>query len=91
MSTPNGERSIGELARQLNDVLERLENLAIRLDTQFVTKEVFKLQNDLNREIFKRLEKTGDQYEDDKKWVIRLVLGVIVLALLGGIIVTGNN
>lgn len=42
-ATPPG---LGELSRLVRDVLMRFENLATKLETQFVNKDIFKLYSD---------------------------------------------
>jgi hypothetical protein len=86
-----GERTTAELSRQLNDVLDRLEALATRLDTQFVTKEVFGYQNKLNDEVHKSLRSDVNNLLEDKKWLIRFVAGIIIATLLGTIIYTNGG
>lgn len=57
-SVPPG---VGELARQVRDVLGRFESLANKLETQFVSKEIFKLYTDgVTREL-EHLSKAADQ------------------------------
>ena len=124
---------IGELSRQVRDVLVRFEGLATRLETQFVRNDNFNLYKQLvDQAIFnlqgtvaamaradkladvegdmakkadvnyvtglnKRVEtkaakdvvdalvKRVDDLEDDRKWLIRLVIGFIILAVLGAV------
>ncbi len=113
---------IGELSRQVQQVLTRFEGLAARLETQFVrteTYEMYKLLVDqairtlqetvktlathettanLRSEVegkasagsVKSLEQRVAELEDDRKWIIRLVLGFIVLGVLGAIYVVAK-
>lgn len=108
---------IGELSRQVRDVLLRFEGLATRLETQFVRNDNFALYKQLVDNSLDQLQKTVTllaslervsnleskvadkadkatmtgledrvvQLEDDKKWITRLVIGFIVLAVLGAI------
>lgn len=127
MPTGDGEGvGVGELSRQVRDVLSRLESLAVRLETQFVRGDNFGLYKQLVdqaivslqagvRDIETVLRDTPDQsdlsnlasrvdskasktdleavgkrvseLEDDKKWLTRLVVGVIILAVIGAVFV----
>ena len=111
------EVGIGELSRQVRDVLLRFEGLATRLETQFVRNDNFALYKQLvDVELAKLLdvvktlatveriasleeqvkkmaskdevkplaEKVAD-LEDDKKWLVRLVIGFIILGVLGAL------
>ena len=97
--------SVGELARQVRDVLTRLEGLAIRLETQFVRTDIFALYKEnvntalmgaqekikthddskVDRSAFSALETRVSQLEDERKWLIRLVIGFIILGVLGAV------
>lgn len=117
------EVGIGELSRQVQQVLLRFEGLATRLETQFVrteTYEMYKLLVDqairtlqettknlaslestknLREEVDKKaskgqlegLEQRVDELEDDRKWLIRLVLGFIILGILGAVFVVSKG
>lgn len=114
---------IGELSRQVQQVLIRFEGLAARLETQFIRKETYdmykqlvdqaisQLQDtvkslasaetarNLREEVDKKaskgqvegLEQRVVELEDDRKWLIRLVLGFIVLSILGAIFVVSKG
>lgn len=43
MTPQNEDISVGELSRQVQSALQRLENLATRLDTAFVSKQLYDL------------------------------------------------
>jgi hypothetical protein len=109
--------SVGELARQVQEVLSRFTGLATRLETQFVRSDNFELYKELVKQAFKALETTMallarsdrveelargmedkadneafkalvkrvSELEDDKKWLTRLIIGFIILAILGAI------
>lgn len=124
---------IGELSRQVRDVLVRFEGLATRLETQFVRNDNFNLYKQLvdqaifnlqgtvaamaradkladvegdmakkadvnyvtglnkrvdtkaGKDVVDALVKRVDDLEDDRKWLIRLVIGFIILAVLGAV------
>lgn len=95
------EIGLGELARRVQEVYARFESIAARIETAYVTKEVF----DLNLKLFDNkldslkqlhteeingvvsenedLSRRIKELEDDKTWLIRLVIGAIILAFLG--------
>lgn len=94
---------IGELSRQVRDVLLRFEGLATRLDTSYVQKELYNLRQEVIDKSFLALEKDKaenstveelrkriESLEDDKKWLVRLVIGFIILAILGAIFVASG-
>ena len=108
---------VGELSRQVRDVLVRMEGLAGRLESQFIRTDNFvlykqlvdtaisqlqqavaklppaevvtQLSKDMEDTVSKgthaALVKRVEDLEDDKKWLIRLVLGFIVLGVLGAV------
>lgn len=114
---------IGELSRQVQQVLMRFEGLATRLETQFIRKETYDLYKqlvdqaisslqehvknlstaeatrNLREEVERKaskgqvegLEQRVTELEDDRKWLIRLVLGFIVLSILGAIFVVSKG
>lgn len=117
MPPPEDGVGIGELSRQVRDVLVRFEGLATRLETQFVRSENFQLYKQLvdtaisnlqqrvselaSAEQMKNLREDVDDkaskghvsnlerrvadLEDDKKWLVRLVVGFIILGVLGAV------
>lgn len=95
--------SVGELSRQVRDVLLRFQGLADRLDTAYVSKEFYNLSQQLVDKSLKALEdgkaskssveelqKRIDDLEDDKKWLVRLVLSFIIIAILGAVFVASG-
>lgn len=119
----NDQISVGELARQVRDVLLRFQTLAERLDNTYVSKEVLGLWEKLTESRIKAiegslvtkaeisavtdlkadLEKKADQseissidarvksLEDNQKWVVRLVLGLILVAVISAVLVTSGG
>lgn len=53
--------SIGELSRQVRDVLIRFETLAARLDVAFVSKELYNLRQQVLDQSLKALEEATDR------------------------------
>lgn len=106
-----GEISTGELARQVQEVLARFQGLAGRLDTSYVTKEVFDLYRRSIEQSLKSIQDSCAAVERDKaeklaqddairrianledslKWIVRLVLALIVVAVVGLVITTGGT
>lgn len=121
---PQGDDGVGvgELSRQVQEVLSRFERLAAGLESQFVRKDTYSMYqllvdqaiknlqdsvgklataetaNNLKGDIegkasagaLKGLEQRVAELEDDRKWLIRLVLGFIVLGVLGAIYVAAG-
>lgn len=121
---PQGEDGvgIGELSRQVQQVLLRFESLATRLETQFVNKESYSIYQQLVDQAMKTLQDTTKQLataetanslkaevegkasmgalkgieqrvselEDDRKWLVRLIIGFIILGVLGAIYVAAG-
>lgn len=121
MPPPEDGVGIGELSRQVRDVLVRFEGLATRLETQFVRSENFQLYKQLvdtaisnlqqrvselasaeqmknlredvdglgqgkaSKNELTNLERRVADLEDDKKWLVRLVVGFIILGVLGAV------
>jgi len=92
MSPDSGELpTTAELRRQLNSALNTLEALTIRLETHYVTKEVYELTNKLGEQVHKDIISDIDAMKSNITWFLRLVGGVIVLALLSLIFVTNGG
>ena len=87
------EYILQELARRLDEVTSRLESALSRQDSIYVRKDVYDQAQQTAREADKRqddrvtvLAGRIDDLEDDKKWLVRLVIGFIVLGVLGAVI-----
>ena len=74
-----GEPSPGEIMRRIDDILHRLENLTTKVEESYVRYEVFKTA-------VTRLEKV----EDRSEWVMRLIVGMVIAAIVGTVVVTTN-
>lgn len=119
--------SVGELSRQVREVLLRFQSLAERLDHSYMSKEVFDLwqrlidgkvlqvgekcsetlsiadkkadQDDLlslkaekaNASELNALNERVKSLEDNQKWVVRLVLGLILVAVVSAVLVTSGG
>lgn len=90
------EQTLGEVARRLDDVFRQYENLANSLVSTFVQKELFESYKslvDANDAALRTQIDTQSsriaELEDDKKWLYRLIVGALVLAVIG--IVIGAN
>lgn len=95
MSTSQAQ-TLGEVARRLDDVFRQYESIANSLATSFVTKELFGAYKDLvvtSDQIYQNqitaLNARVAELEDDKKWLYRLIVGAVVLALIA--VVIGTN
>jgi hypothetical protein len=88
---PDSEPSIAELRRELNRVLSALEVMTIRLETHYVTKEVFDLSNRLGEQIHKDIISDLEVIKSNVVWFLRLVGGVIVVALLSLIFISNGG
>jgi hypothetical protein len=91
VSPEGNEPSIAELRRQLERVLGTLEVLTIRLETHYVTKEVFDLANSLRDQALKNVETDVVSMKNNINWFLRLVGGVIVVALLSLIFISNGG
>lgn len=87
MTDGNGSNApgLGELARRVQEVLIQFEKLGVRLESQFVRRDVLELlilnirndQEDQQKEI--------DDLKDDRKWLIRTVIGTVLVSLVSGL------
>ena len=87
------EYILQELARRLDEVTSRLENGLSRFDSTYIRKDVYdqaqktaEAEHTAQELKIKNLESRLDDLEDDKKWLVRLVIGFIVLGVLGAVI-----
>jgi len=86
---------LGEVARRLDDVFKRFEQLANDLPKTFVSKELYDAyretataQQDQLKIVIDNQSKRIEDLEDDKKWLWRLVVGAVIMALLGLLLTT---
>lgn len=87
----DGDYTLGELARTTAQALARMESLAARLEGgQFVSAEVFRVYQQTVDLQMGTLKAEVEELKDDKKWLTRLVLGFIILAVLGVLVATGG-
>lgn len=87
----DGDYTLGELARTTAQALARMESLAARLEGgQFVSAEVFRVYQQTVDLQMGSLKAEVEELKDDKKWLTRLVLGFIILAVLGVLVATGG-
>lgn len=98
--------SMGEIARQVQAAMTRLEGLTRKIEDSFVSNKVFDLTQKgfaerdaaLERKIDEKvsqkdhdaLEKRVADLEDDRKWLIRLVIGFIILGVLAFYLASGG-
>jgi hypothetical protein len=78
------EPSLGELSRQVQGVLVRVENVVTKLEQQYVRNDIYRLWQQGIDERVKGLE-------DTNKWLVRLVLTFVVAGVLGASIVFGKG
>lgn len=90
---PDGDlqsRTLGEVGRRLDEVFSRFEQVANDLPKTFVSRElldtkleVIRLEHEKAEVGHKELLRRVNDLEDDKKWLYRLVIGAVIMALLG--------
>lgn len=70
MPDSGGPPGVGELSRQVREVLTRFEQLVNKLETQFVNKDFFKLYTDgVNRELEHLVKSHAELKQDASKSV----------------------
>lgn len=93
--------TLAELTRRLDEVAQRFEALANRLDTTYFRKESFVSYRELADAEHQRLRDADKaikaqitdltrriaDLEDGRKWISRLVIGFIVTAVLAAFLV----
>lgn len=84
------EPGLGEVARRLDEVFKRYEQIANDLPKTFVSKDLFEASKELTKAQIDAasaqhlvLQKQVEALEDDKKWLYRLIIGAIILAVIG--------
>lgn len=73
------EPTLGEVMRRIDDLVQRLETLTTKVEETYVRHDVFNTA-------VERLAKV----EDRSEWVIRLMLGLIISAIVGTVIVASR-
>ena len=76
----NSEPSPGEIMRRIDDLVQRLENLTNKVEESYVRHEVFKAVTDRLKVV-----------EDRSEWVIRLILGMVISAVVAGVLIISGN
>ena len=87
------EYILQELARRLDEVTSRLESGLNRFDSTYVRKDVYdqalqtaKAERTVQDAAIQSLKGRIDDLEDDKTWLVRLVLAFIILGVLGAVV-----
>jgi hypothetical protein len=85
----NVNQALAALERRVNDI----ENGKVSKNTfDPIAAQVKSLDTDkIDKSVFDSLVSRVAQLEDDKKWLVRLVLGFIVLGILGAIFVASGG
>lgn len=73
------EPTLGEVMRRIDDLVQRLETLTNKVEESYVRYEVFNAA-------IERLAKV----EDRSEWVVRLMLGLIISAIVGTVLVASR-
>lgn len=71
--------TLGEVVRRLSDVQQTVHSLVEKLDRDYAR------ASDL-----KRTDGRVDRLEETNRWVARIVVGAVILALLGLVLVKGG-
>ena len=96
-------RQVTSVLLRLEGITKRLEDQFVRRDVLELYQKSSELETgQLKEKIagldkdkvevseFKALEARVTKFEDDKKWLVRLVLGVVIIAVLSLVIVSGG-
>lgn len=86
---------IGEVETKLDelgkDTKSGLEGIQKKLDDNFATKDYVDERDSKLDERIKNVEEKITEYQDDKKWLVRLVFGAIIMAVLGLVLYAGGK
>lgn len=82
----DGEPSPGELGRGLQSVLERFEDLARKIETSYVTKEVFNLTLQIRTDAEASLAQRIEKLESNQTWLVRTVVGALLTGAIGWVL-----
>ena len=89
MAISESDRTLGEVARRLDEVFSRYEKIANDLPLRFVSRDVYDGYRELAAaresamgQRVASLEKRIDNLESDKTWLYRLIVGAVILALV---------
>ncbi len=107
-----------QLTQSLKDVLIRLEGLATKIETQYLSKELWRKDSERLDEIIRGLrvadsdmrqildaldgkyatkEEVGNirtdvvELQDERKWVIRLVIGLVIVGIVTAYLASGGT
>jgi hypothetical protein len=82
--------TLAEVARRVDDLVERMEKAIDRLETQYVRFDVFvgfkEGMVDGRAEVDRRIE----QLESRQEWLVRTIGGLVLAALLGAVFAAGR-
>lgn len=98
----SNDPTLGEIARRLNEVFAKFDQVTSDLPRTFVNKDLFDAYKELAKANHERLqaeleaakashEKRIADLEDDKTWLYRLVIGAVILAVLAMVIGTAHT
>ena len=76
----------GETTRRIDDLVSRLEALSVRLETKYVRFDLFEASKQLAEAERAQINQRLEKMESRSEWLLRLVGGMIVTAVLGLVI-----
>ena len=92
MGTTGAARSVGELGRKLDEVVQGQAEILHRLDQldeRYVPREVAKLQHAAVEQQFNTVKAQVASLQSWQDWAIRIVLAFVVLGVLGAVVKFG--
>jgi hypothetical protein len=82
------ERSLGELGRSVDALTAEVRALPGRLEQTYVRKDVYDADSRTLAQTLETLVANVAGLQANQAWIVRAVIGAVVLAILGGVLVT---
>lgn len=85
------EPTLGEVMRRLDDTVNKLDALAVKIEESYVRQDVYQADFQASRNLLQTLIDRIKKMEDRFEWLVRAVAGILIAAVLTVLFTSGVN